>query len=290
MHAQALGVKIRAMRISSLSIWGAAAVMAVGCVAPALAFDGPRPPEAAAPLPVPPAISFKSVKEAFRSGIRNYNAGDKRGAVRALEYAATKGHTPALWKLGRMYADGDGVVHDDLKAFEYFSKVADEYADESPYSPDARFVASAFTALGGYFLEGIPNTYVKPDVQRAVDLFRYAASFYGDPNAQYDLGRLYLEGQGLPKDPRQAARWLNLAAEKGHHQAQALLGHLLVTGEGVPRQSARGLMWLTMAREAADPDKDEWIIELHEKDFAAASESDRQAALTYLEGYLKRNQ
>jgi len=279
------------MRISSLWTWGIAAVMAVGCAAPALAFDGPRPPEATAPLPVPPpAVSFKSAKDAFRSGMRNYNSGDKRGAVQALEYAATQGHTPALWKLGRMYADGDGVAHDDLKAFEYFSKVADEYADESPYSPDARFVASAFTALAGYFLEGIPNSYVKPDVRRAVDLFRYAASFYGDPNAQYDLGRPYMEGQALPKDARQAARWLNLAAEKGHHQAQALLGHLLVTGDGVPRQSARGLMWLTMAREAADPDKDEWIIELHEKDFAASSETDRQAALVYLEGYLKRNQ
>ncbi|MBS7703856.1 sel1 repeat family protein [Chelatococcus asaccharovorans] len=277
------------MRISKLCAWGFSAAMSLGGTLPAVAFDGPRPSTPSAAIPNASAGAFKSVREAFRSGMKNYNAGDKRSAVQALEYAATQGHTPALWKLGRMYAEGDGVTHDDLKAFEYFSRVADEYADESPDSPNARFVASAFTALGGYFIDGIPNTYVKPDLRRAVDLLQYAASYYGDPNAQYDLARLYLDGQGVAKDARQAARWLNLSAEKGHHQAQALLGHILVNGLGVPRQSARGLMWLTMAREAADPDKDEWIIELHQKDFANASESDRQAALVYLEGYLKKD-
>ena len=82
-----------------------------------------------------------------------------------------------------------------------------------------------------------------------------AASFFGDPNAQYNLAQLYLEGTGVAPDARQAARWFNLAAEKGHSQAQALLGHLLVSGERIPRQPARGLMWLTLAREAADPER-----------------------------------
>jgi hypothetical protein len=187
-----------------------------------------------------------------------------------------------------MYANGDGVPHDDLKAFEYFSKIADDNADETPDSPNAGVVASAFVALGTYFLDGIPNTYVKPNLERAHEMFHYAASYFGDSNAQYNLARLYLDGNGVPQDARQAARWLNLAAERGHYQAQALLGHLLASGQGIPPERALGLMWLTMAREAADPVKDQWISKLYDTAFAAANERDRVAALSNLEQFLKR--
>ncbi|HEX8164402.1 MAG TPA: tetratricopeptide repeat protein [Beijerinckiaceae bacterium] len=273
------------MRTSSLS--ALALAVALGA-APAAALDAPAP---AALRPPAPVAGFGSAREALRSGVRDYNAGNKAGAAQALEYAATQGDALALWKLGRMYADGDGVPHDDLRAFEYFSKIADENADESPGSPGAAVVASAFVALGGYFLDGIKSTYVKPDPARAHEMFHYAASYFGDPSAQYSLARLYLEGTGVARDARQAARWFNLAAEKGHHHAQALLGHLLVTGapeQGVPRQRALGLMWLTMARDAADPAKDQWVLGLYDKAFAGANDRDRQTALANLEQFLKR--
>jgi len=257
----------------------------LSAAAPALALDAPPPRQQVLATPMP---SFGSAKEALRTGVRDYNAGNKLGAARALEYAAGQGHALALWKLGRMYAEGDGVPHDDLKAFEYFSKIADENAEETPNSPNARVVASAFVALGTYFLDGISGTYVKSDATRAREMFRYAASYFGDSSAQYNLARLYLEGTGIDSDVRQAARWFNLAAEKGHYQAQALLGHLLVNGEGVPRQPARGLMWLTLARDAADPVKDRWILTLYQKALDEVSEEDRQTALASLDQFLKR--
>ena len=43
-----------------------------------------------------------------------------------------------MWKLGRMYAVGDGVERSDVKAFEYFSSIADDHADDNPSGPDAR--------------------------------------------------------------------------------------------------------------------------------------------------------
>jgi TPR repeat protein len=242
---------------------------------------------AARPKPIGPVAKYGSAREALRDGMRDYNAGDKRGAAQALEYAATQGHSLALWKLGRMYADGDGVQHDDLKAFEYFSKLADQGADEGSDAPSAAAISSAFVALGTYFLEGIKGTYVTPNPQRAHDMFHYAASYYSDPNAQYNLGRLYLDGTGVGQDSRQAARWFNLAAEKGHHPSQALLGHLLVNGQGILRQRSRGLMWLILAREAADPAKDQWITDLYEKAFASSAETDRQNALLMLEQYIQ---
>jgi TPR repeat protein len=106
-----------------------------------------------------------------------------------------------------MYADGDGVPQNDLRAFDYFSQIANTYPDENPGSPRARFVAGAFVALGRYYLAGIPNSEIKPDTERAREMFAYAASFFGDADAQYQLGRLYLDGK--PRDPRQAARWFH---------------------------------------------------------------------------------
>jgi len=272
--------KKKPMRTSRLiAVILGAAVLGPGA---ALALDAaPRP------QPLMPATKYGSAREALRTGMRDYNAGDKLGAVQALEYAAGQGHMLALWKLGRMYADGDGVQHDDLKAFEYFSKLADQNADESPDSPNAPVISSAFVALGTYFLDGIKGSYVAANPGRAVEMFTYAASYFSDSNAQYNLARLYMEGTGVEKDVRLAARWLNLAAEKGHHPSQAVLGHLLITGQGVPRQRARGLMWLTLAREASDPAKDQWIVKLYDDAFSNAGESDRKLALALLEQYIQ---
>jgi hypothetical protein len=79
-----------------------------------------------------------------------------------------------------------------------------------------------------------------------------------------------------------AARWLQLAADKGHHGAQALLGHLLFTGDGVPSQRARGLMWLWIAKSGAKGPKDSWIHELQAKDFSLASDDDREVSAAYI--------
>jgi TPR repeat protein len=217
--------------------------------------------------------------------LRNYNAGDKVAAVRALEYAADQGYALASWKLGRMYAEGDGVPRDDAKAFEYFSRIADENADEAPDSPRASVVASAFVALGTYFLEGIKNSSVSVNPEKAAELYLYAASYFGDSNAQYSLAQLYLNGSGVDRDERQAARWFNLAAEKGHAGAQALLGRMLLNGQGVPRERARGLMWLMLAKEAADPKRDAWIWTLHSEALEAASETDRKTATAFAERF-----
>jgi TPR repeat protein len=271
------------MRISEALVICLTAAAAL-CGGPALALDAKPQPQSAAPIPLD---AFKSVKDAFRLGIQDYNAGNKAGAARSLEYAAQQGHALARWKLGKMYADGDGVPHDDLKAFENFSRIAEENADESPDSPNARFVSSAFVALGSYYLDGIPNTYVKANAFRAREMFQYAASYFGDPDAQYSLARLHLDGQGGPKDPKQALRWLNLSADKGHMAAQALLGQLLFSGDAGVRQKARGLMYLTLARDAADPDRDAWVIDLYNKAMMQASESDRDAGLIFLEQHIR---
>ena len=207
--------------------------------------------------------------------------------LNSLQYAAEGGHPVAQWKLGRMYAAGDGVIQDDLRAFEYFSRIANAHAEDSPSAPQATIVANAFVALGRYYLNGIPNSKIKVDTERAREMFSYAASYFGNADAQYDLARLYLKTPDASRDDfRYGARWLGLAAQKGQHQAQAMLGQMLFTGDRLPPQRARGLMWLTLARDSATPDE-AWIKESYNRAIAKASDDDRAMALQMLEHWVQ---
>ncbi|MGD0641813.1 MAG: tetratricopeptide repeat protein [Roseiarcus sp.] len=227
--------------------------------------------------------TFTSVQQALQAGVNDLLAGDAQSSVQALTYAADGGQPLAQWKLGRMYARGEGVPRDDAKAYEYFERLVESYNEDDPDRPDIAAISNAFVAIGVYCLNGIPNSEIKADPERALEMFQYAATNFGDSDAQYNLARMYMDGvAGLTRNNMRAARWLALAADKGHHPAQALLGHLLFLGEGVPRQRARGLMWLTIAANGAQGAKDDWVRELRAKDMAAASDDDREVAAAYL--------
>ena len=124
------------MRISDNILPLALFIAGLG-LASAFAFDGTRTPGDVAPLVGGPAApgaihtpGAGGTAEAFQSGTKALRAGDTKTGITALEYAAANGHTIAQWKLGRMYADGDGVNRDDLRAFEYFRSIVEalEYA------------------------------------------------------------------------------------------------------------------------------------------------------------------
>jgi uncharacterized protein len=243
---------------------------------PAFAFDGAPVPQDAA---IPVVSAQPGAAAALKKAIPQIAP---ETSLTSLQYAAEGGHPVAQWKLGRMYADGDGVAQDDLRAFEYFSSIANTHAEDSPSAPQAAIVANAFVALGRYYLNGIPNSNIKPDPERAREMFSYAASYFGNADAQYDLAKLYLKRAGTSRDDfRYGARWLGLAAQKGQHHAQALLGQMLFNGDQLPRQAARGLMWLTLASENAGPDET-WIRESYNKAFAKSSENDRAMAFQML--------
>jgi len=247
--------------------------------ATALALDGAK---SNGPQKIP-AQSFTSVEQAFQAGVQDLAAGDAQSSVKALTYAADGGQPLAQWKLGRMYARGEGVPRDDVKAYAYFERLVESYNEDDPDRPDIAAIANAFVAVGVYCLNGVPNSDIKADPERALEMFQFAATNFGDSDAQYNLARMYMDGAaGLGRNNMRAAQWLALAADKGHHPAQALLGHLLFVGEGVPRQRARGLMWLALAKTAAQGPKDEWVRDLYGKDWNTASDDDRQVATAYL--------
>ncbi len=253
---------------------------------PAVALEGERVADARGSQ----THKYKDAEQALAAGIASYRNGDAKNSVEPLTYAAQGGAALAQWKLGKMYAAGDGVAADDYKAYKYFLQIVQNYDEDETPRREIPVVASAFVAVGAYNLNGIAQAGLKPNPGRARDMFQYAATNFGDADAQYNLARMYLDGSGVEKDARQAARWLRVAAEKGHAPSQAMLGHLLFTGmDGVGRQRAQGLMYLTLARESAnDPVNDKWIVDLYDKAMRGATDNDRQAAAAYLETYMKR--
>jgi TPR repeat protein len=239
-------------------------------------------PETKAPAKISPQ-TFTSAQEALRVGVDDLRAGDAKSSVQALTYAAEGGEPLARWKLGSMYASGEVVPRDDVMAYKYFEQLVDSYDEDAFERRDIGAISSAYVRVGVYSLTGIPNSEITPDPERALEMFQFAATNFGDPEAQYRLARMYLDGAaGLAKDNMRAARWLQLAADKGHHGAQALLGHLLFMGDGVPSQRARGLMWLWIAKSGAKNANDAWIRDLQAKDYNTASEDDREVCQAYL--------
>ena len=92
---------------------------------------------------------------------------------------------------------------------------------------------------------------MSPDLLRAENYLRAAATTYRDPQAQFELGRLYdnlRDGQAK----RRAARWFALAARSSHSQAQTRLGLMLLRGEGVSRAPLRGVLLLARAVHGAE--------------------------------------
>jgi uncharacterized protein len=97
-------------------------------------------------------------------------------------------------------------------------------------------------------------------------LFRHAASYFGDSDAQYALARLYLDGTGVDKNMGLAVNWLATAAKKQHAAAQATLGELLWRGgDEVRQRPARGLalIMLAHANAKARGKEPKWIEDLY---------------------------
>ena len=82
------------------------------------------------------------------------------------------------------------------------------------------------------FDEGLA-AYKKRNFATALKEWRPLAE-QGNAVAQYSLGVMYDNGQGVPQDFKEAVRWYRLAADQGHAGAQNNLGAMFGQAHGVP--------------------------------------------------------
>lgn len=78
------------------------------------------------------------------------------------------------------------------------------------------------------------------------------AAQHGDPNAQFQMGDLFMTGRGVARDPAAAAAWYRAAAQQGHAVAAGNLGVLYANGWGVPQSDAEAVDWFQKAANAGD--------------------------------------
>lgn len=93
--------------------------------------------------------------------------------------------------------------------------------------------ANAFAGLSVEQADDLQNKAASGD-KTALETLKSEAQ-RGDKNAQFSVGVLYDNGQGVPQDYREAAQWFRKAAEQGHAPALNNLGTLHVDGQGVPQ-------------------------------------------------------
>lgn len=77
------------------------------------------------------------------------------------------------------------------------------------------------------------------------------AGYMGNPDAFYELAKIYLTGIGVEKAPDAAVGYLNSAMNLGHSEATRVLGWLYVMGSGVGKDVVYGEVLLAKSAETS---------------------------------------
>jgi TPR repeat protein len=97
------------------------------------------------------------------------------------------------------------------------------------------------------------TAYEAGDYARALREWRPLAE-QGDMKAQFNLGRMYHAGNGVPQDYITTVAWYLKAAEQGDAQAQLWVGVMYAFGMGVPQDYETAHMWYNLASRNGDAD------------------------------------
>ncbi|MGA2402736.1 MAG: tetratricopeptide repeat protein [Syntrophobacteraceae bacterium] len=91
-------------------------------------------------------------------------------------------------------------------------------------------------------------SYEKGDYLKAYEEFKVLAE-QGNADAQWNLGVMFANGQGVQKDYVEAVKWTGKAAEQGVADAQYNLGVMYYNGTGVPQDYTEAVKWFRRAAE-----------------------------------------
>ncbi|MEQ1696255.1 MAG: sel1 repeat family protein [Hyphomicrobiaceae bacterium] len=225
------------------------------------------------------STKFKSSAAALQAGLTAYKRGDYAGAVPALEFAAADNQFMAQYALAQLYSDNASAETDHAKAYMLFQSIADEFSDADPDDDKrAPYIAKSLTALAGYLRVGIPEIGLKADAVRAADYLHHAALFFGDEDAQFELVKMKLKGEGVPEDIASAKHWLAVLTQRGHAGAQAFLADLYWRGKFMAQDKIRAFALITVAVEHAPPRERIWIEDVYQNIFCGAGEGIRKQA------------
>ncbi len=139
--------------------------------------------------------------------------------------------------LGYCFEKGLGVVKNDQKAFELYSKAA---AAGSPVGMES---------LGGAYIGGV---YVKRDFVKALDWLEKSVEA-GNADSLQMIGNMYFNGQGVAKDYAMAAQYFQQAADLNNGYALRFLANMYEVGMLGPPNLEKAVT-LRLRAQQVDPD------------------------------------
>ena len=205
---------------------------------------------------------------------RAYRGGDYETALKYFREQSEEGSIVADWYLGHMYRLGRGVARDDAAAFSYYDRVAEQFTPDEDDRKRLRIMIDALMRVAGYCRTGGASGAIRQDFPRALRIYKLGTS-YGHPAAEFGMGVMNLDGQGLNPNPEQGMRWVMKAARKRHAPAEAKLGDLYWRGEYVRADRIRAVMWYALARETAQEDENPEIFERYARLVRLATNDER---------------
>lgn len=116
--------------------------------------------------------------------------------------------------------------------------------------PPQRSAPASTIASSGPLSKGVVAYQVR-DYATAFKEWRPLAE-QGNPAARYNVGLLYLGGQGVPQDYANAVKWFRRSAEQGYSEGQHYLGAMYGAGEGVKRDYVQAYIWLSLCSAAGN--------------------------------------
>jgi TPR repeat protein len=113
------------------------------------------------------------------------------------------------------------------------------------------------------YKEGV-DAYAKGNFSVALEKFLPIAE-KGNPLAQFNLGVMYRQGQGVPQSDQEAVNWWTKASEQGHVEAQDNLGLRYARGQGVKQDLVQAYKWFTIAAAAGNETamRNKKVVETH---------------------------
>jgi len=146
--------------------------------------------------------------------------------------------TGVNFRIGDMYADGNGVPKDMSEAERWYQRGVDM---ASAGARAGWLGADVYLANAYLQSKGVPLDYGE-----AMYRMKNAAE-HGNRQAQVILGSMYRDGQGTPQDYGEAMYWYRKAADRGSAVAEWMIGRLYFDGKGVIRNFTEAATWFRKA-------------------------------------------
>ena len=199
-------------------------------------------------------------------------------ALALYKEAAKRGSTRAMVRLGALSAEGTLVAGDLAKARDLFCLAAERGNSDGAYNCASLLWAGqgarenkkraltlyrqaaakghgAANVLLGFWHQSGKAPFIKRDARKALAHFEHAAS-YGNPNALYELGRMFEAGRVLARNLERAQLYYMLSAMRGHRASEAAARRLgaTLTKEQLEWIALSARMWKARAQPGPSHD------------------------------------